>query len=172
MGDRMPEKIKNNRGGIAIIILWSAIFFILLLAGTFVIEIYYTNAKAEIAKDAVTMSALSVYKGIDPSQLSSGEIEVNNQMTNTFKEYLAKNMKLNSDLTARPNSIAVGQVNIDQFIVYKKSSTEQVYPDGSPINYKPSLFVKIKFDIEPMLKGILGNRKTVYSWATADLINQ
>lgn len=158
-------------GGIQIALLWIIIFFIIILVGVFTIDVYYTNVKAEIAKDAVTMAALSVYKSIDISQLESGDITLNEQIISTFKTYLAKNMKLNNDLSPRPNSIAVSQVEIEEFIIYKKDSNEKFYPDGNVINYKPSLYVKIKYDIEPMLKGIVGHKKTVYTSATADLIS-
>lgn len=165
------KTLKNNSGGIAIALLWSAVFFIVILISVFMIDVYYANVKAEIAKDAVTMSTLSVYKGIDKGQIESRNITSNDQMLNVFKVYLAKNMKLNDDLTAKAGSIAVGQVYIDEFRVYNQSNTEKTYPDGTDIHYKPSLYVKIKFDIEPILKGVVG-KKTVYTSTTADLISK
>ena len=162
-------KIRNNSGGIAIVLLWSAVFFIVILVSVFMLDVYYANVKAEIAKDSVTMSALSVYKGLDREQIKSGNITSNEQMLNVFKVYLAKNMKLNDDLTSKPGSIAVGQVVVDEFRVYNQSSTEKAFPDGMYISYKPSIYVKIKFDVDPILKGIAG-RKTVYTSAVANLI--
>jgi hypothetical protein len=163
------KSLKSNSGGIAIVLLWSAVFFIVILISVFVLDAYYANVKAEIAKDAVTMSAMSVYKGVDISQIESGNITSTDQMLNAFKEYLVKNMKLNDDLTSKPGSIAVGQVMVEDFRVYNQSDTDKNYPDGTGIHYKPSLYVKIKFDIEPILKGVVG-KKTVYTSATADLI--
>lgn len=162
--------IKKTEGGIAIVLLWSIIFFIIMLVSTFAIEVYYTNVKAEIVKDAVTMASLSVYKSIDIEQLENGEIIINESIVNTFKEYLAKNLRLNGDLSARPNSIVIGKVEIVDFTIYNRDSIEEFYPNSQPIYYKPSLYVRIKYDIKPMLRGILGNTKTVYTSATADLI--
>lgn len=166
----MKSKLKDNRGGIAIALLWSIIFFIIVLSCVFVIDMYYVNVKAEIAKDAVTMAALSVYKDIKSDQLESGNVILDENALKTFKIYLAKNMKLNNDLVARTGSVAIGKVEIDQFILYTQSSQEKVYPDGTAINYKPSIYVRIKYNIEPILKGIVGRKKTVYTSATADLI--
>lgn len=163
------KRFKNNSGGIAIVLLWSAVFFIVILMSVFMLDVYYANVKAEIAKDAVTMSELAVYKGLNMEQIESGSIASNEQVLSVFKIYLAKNMKLNDDLTAKKESIAVGQVSIDDFRIYSQSSTEKTYPDGTDILFKPSVYVRIKFDIDPILKGIVG-RKTVYTSATSDLI--
>lgn len=162
---------KSNNGAIAIVLLWCVIFFIVILLSVFTLEVYYTNVKAEIVKDGLTMSALSVYQGIDIEQIKSGNIEMNQNITNTFEKYLAKNLHLNSDLTSRTNSVIAGQVSIDKFIIYNKDSIDKVYPNGQSIYYKPSLYVKISYDIEPILKGILGGSKRVSTTATADLIS-
>lgn len=166
----MQKILKCNNGGIAIVLLWSIIFFIVMLVSVFMLDVYYANVKSEIAKDATTMAALSIYKDIDISQLESGNITVNEDMENTFKTYLAKNLRLNSNLTAMSNSIAIGNVEIVDFLIFGLDSEDTIYPNGQKIHYKPSLYVKIKFDIEPILKGIVGSRKTVYTSATADLI--
>ena len=166
----MLKDIKSNDGGIAIVLLWSIIFFIIMLVSTFAIEVYYMNAKAEMVKDAITMASLSVYKSIDISELESGEIQIDQDIKDTFEEYLTKNLRLNSDLSARPNSIVAGEVEVVDFIIYNKSDNDELYPNNQLIYFKPSLYVRIKYDIKPMLRGILGNTKTVYTSATADLI--
>ena len=161
--------MKNNQGGLPIVLLWSVVFFIVIILCTFVIEWYYMNVKSEVVKDALTFSALSVYKNIEQSQLQNGNLTLTNEMKVTFNKYLAKNLNLNENLSSKENSIIIGKVEIDYMKIYEKDDIEKTYPDGNIIEYKPSLFVRIKYDIEPILKGILGDRKTVTTSAFIEL---
>lgn len=160
---------KNNKGGIPIALLWSILFFIVIISCTFVIEQYYMNVRAEIVKDALTFSALSVYKDIDKGSLDKGSIVLSDQMKNTFKKYLIKNLNLNDNLSSRPNSVVSGNVSIDTMNIYNIDSAVEYYPDGSKIIFKPSLFVRINYQIEPILKGILGNKKNVSTSTVVEL---
>lgn len=165
----MQKKLRETRGGLPIVLLWSVIFFIVVVLCTFVIDWYYMTVKAEVVKDALTFSELSVYKNIDKSAIESGNIELTEEMKATFKSYLAKNLSLNEDLTSKQNSIIIGKVEIDDMKLYKKDAADKIYPDGSLIGYKPSLYVRIKYKIEPILKGILGNEKDVTTSAFVEL---
>ena len=165
----MIKKMKNNQGGLPIVILWSVVFFIVIILCTFVIEWYYMTVKAEVVKDALTFSTLSVYKDINQSQLQSGDLTLTNEMKTTFNKYLARNLNLNEDLSSKESSIIMSKVEIDYMKIYRKDDIEKTYPNGDVIEYKPSLFVRIKYDIEPILKGILGNRKVVTTSAFIEL---
>ncbi len=165
----VKKLFDSQKGGIPIAILWSIIFFIVIILCTFVIEQYYFNVKAEIIKDQLTFSAMSVYKNINKTQLESKDIVLTQEMKDTFKEYLIKNMQLNDDLSSKTDSVISGKVEIEHMKIYEENSTEKNYPDGSLIGYKPSLFVRIKYDIEPILKGILGAKKTVSTSAVIEL---
>lgn len=163
------KNLFNSRGGIPIVLLWSIVFFVVIILCTFVVERYFLNVKAEVVKDQLTFSALAVYKNIDKSQLQTKNITLTDEMKDTFKKYLIKNMGLNDDLSSKTNSVASGKVEIDYMKIYQINDNEKNYPDGSLIAYKPSLYVRIKYDIEPILKGILGNKKTVYTSAVVEL---
>lgn len=186
---------KKHKGAISILVVWLLTLIILISLG--ILEMYLMNTKAEMVQNDIVLSNLATYRDIDKKKLgdepqvfcfSNPEVALK-----TFKEYLSKNMNLDSNLVARENSIAKGKVNIKEYIIYNiEGAKAEIYTlNGNSgtfskmiindINSKPiytpnktrvtktSIHATLRFNIEPLLKGIVGERKEVEITADTDI---
>ena len=127
---------------------------------------------AALSNDKVTPDSIKAYK--------------------TFEEYLSANMRLDGNLVGLSNSIAKGKVNITRYIIYNVSensieiltynnlsnsfSVKEVNkgietvltPAGTEVD-KTMIHTTIKFNIVPMMKGILGQTREVTVMADTDI---
>lgn len=192
------------------ILLWG-LLFVLIIVCAFTFEKYLINLKAESAKDDITLSNLATYKDINRFALGEEpqifKFENNKTLSNdpsiedtiaafnTFKVYLQKNMKLDTNLNGTSKSIAVGQVNIQKYIIYNVinnsveiltynngtnsfnktvvsdfNSTPVTTPCGTVIK-KTSIHTTLEFNIVPLMKGTVGSTRKVTVRADTDITN-
>jgi hypothetical protein len=195
----MIKYTNNKKGHIGIAILMSWMLMIIIVLLMFAIEMYFINLKGAIAQDNVMLSNLAIYKDLDLQALGDTpkvfRINDANTALNTFKEYLSKNMDLDSNLVGKSNSIAVGQVKINSYIIYNiNGAAAEIYtydrgtlsfvktnianinvtPIYTPLGtrvLKTTVHSKIDFMIEPILKGVLGNTRQVSANVDTDITN-
>lgn len=190
------ESLKfKHKGSIAIVWTWFVMLTIIIFLG--VMEMYFINAKAEMVQNDIVLSNLATYKNIDKKRLGDEPqvfcLSDPEAALKTFKEYLAKNMNLDNNLVARENSVAKGNVIVKDYIIYNVEGTKaEVYTLNSntntfskatitDINSKPiytpnktrvtktSIHATLRFNIEPIMKGILGATKEVEVTADTDI---
>lgn len=196
----MLKKITMKKDGhIAIGLLAAFLLILVVVIAMFGIEIFFLNLKAEKTQDDIVLSNLASYKDIDKLGLAEStkifRIGDPNAAFNTFKFYLEKNMLLDSNLNGLNHSIAVGKVNIKQYIIYNiAGNTAQIYtldpksniftetnitditlnpvynPDGVSIK-NTSIYTVLNINFDVALKGILGNTRSADVKATTDIKN-
>ena len=122
------EKFLNNifnrkaDGNTAIVVLSLFTFIIVSLFGIFIMFHKVMMNGAEGVQDDVMLSNLAVYKNIDRNILAvdSNDLEITdiNSALQTFKYYLSKNMKLDSNLKPMIGSVVANQVIVNEFTIY------------------------------------------------------
>ncbi|MCX7884660.1 MAG: hypothetical protein N2448_06485 [Caloramator sp.] len=190
--------MKKNKGAVQIIILSSWILFILIILIMFTLEIYMINIKAERAQDDIVLSNLAVYKDIDLKALgdTAPVIKISEPMKafQTFKTYLKKNMYLDENMNGTDRSVAVGNVNIESYIIYNVSGySMQIFtyntaannfdetivndvrlnpvfsPSGNRV-VKTSIYTKLSFNVQTFLDSDKKLRK-VFVHADTNITN-
>ncbi|HOJ10595.1 MAG TPA: hypothetical protein PK733_08380 [Clostridiales bacterium] len=151
----VKDMIKNNKGSATahVIALLGLIIFIILPLFAVVMERYILYNKVNIIKDAVDVANLASYNAISTEDAAKNDaaIRLNSEIT-IYKNILAKNLKLKADMTPEGNSIAEGEVVIDELKAYLHINT--TFPitcsQGNSIT-RPTMHSVIKVPIKPML---------------------
>ncbi|URZ06723.1 hypothetical protein [Clostridium felsineum] len=138
--------MKKLKGDASMVVLS---LFTLILIGLLVEFVFFHMLivkAAEGVQDDVVFSNLAIYKNVDQNSLSLDDknlkIEDCNSALNTFKEYLQKNMKLNSNLDSLDDSFK-GTITINEFTIYNvKGNYVEI------LTYKPQDNVFIKSEVK------------------------
>lgn len=190
--------MKKKKGSAsAIVLLFCGLLPILVLLGSFIVERFALNTTADIARDSIVFSNLACYKDIDKLALgdtpSKFKFSDPNAVINTFKTYLETNMRLDSNMSGVPGSIAVGQVIIKNYIIYNIdgntaeiitydyttgsfttttnndiTANPAISPCGTTIK-KTAIHTTIEFKMQPILQGLLGKTRIVDVMADTDI---
>ena len=166
----VKDMIKNNKGSAVshVISTLGLIIFIILPLFAVVMERYILYNKVNIIKDAVDIANLAIYNAIHTGDAAKNEtaITIKSEMT-LYKNIVAKNLKLNADMTPKENSIAEGEVVVEELRAYLFTNT--TFPttcqQGNNIT-RPTIHSVIKVSIKPTLF-----RRVVLSTIGKDVIN-
>ena len=173
----------KKKGSISVWVLSLGLLFILVLTASGAIDIYLVNIKADKARDDIVLSNLAVYADLDMTQLAKTprifKLRNSNDAVKLFKQYIQKNMALDTNMNGTENSIAVGQVKIKEYIIYSvmgdnieiskynpsngsfttsvvnRTITPVKAPNGVEIK-ETSIYTVLNMNFEVMLKGVLG----------------
>lgn len=173
----------KKKGSISVWVLSLGLLFILVLTASGAIDIYLVNIKADKVRDDIVLSNLAVYADLDMTQLAKTprifKLRNSNDAVKLFKQYIQKNMALDTNMNGTENSIAVGQVKIKEYIIYSvmgdnieiskynpsngsfttsvvnRTITPVKAPNGVEIK-ETSIYTVLNMNFEVMLKGVLG----------------
>ena len=188
--------MHRKRKGFANIMVILLLYLILCIL-LFSVDRYLTNAKARKVQTDILLSNLATYGEIDLKLLGKmPQIFSIKSPTNSFmifKTYLEKNMELDSSLNALDSSMVVGKVTVESYIVYNVTGnkvetytcdtfnntfslntvadytlTQVKSPNGVTIT-KTSIYTKIQYFIQPLMKGIVGDKVPLEAEATTDI---
>ncbi|URZ05898.1 hypothetical protein [Clostridium felsineum] len=185
---------KKNEGNTAIAILSLFTIILIGLFGMFILFHQVLVSRAEGVQDDVTLSNLATYKNIDQQALAINNSDL--RITDiegafeTFKQYLQKNMKLDSNMNGLSGSIADGTVTIKEFTIYnvkendveiftysdnthifvrnevKDKNTDVVKTVNNAIVKNTTVHATIQYNIDLMF----GNKKEVTTSVGTDLV--
>lgn len=150
-----PGRSIFNRGCkgssvVDVVIGTAIIVFIILPLFAAVIEKYIMLTRAEIIKDAVDITNISVYNSINSGYLGKSVVTFDEEyLYSLYKEMLKVNLNLNEDLTPAEHSIADGRVEIESVILYEDS-----FPLLCPCNIeikRPAVHSVINVPVKPSL---------------------
>lgn len=156
----MRKLIGNETGSTTSFILYiMLIIFVLLPLSAVLMEKYIINNKAESIKDSIDITNLAVYTAIVADQAGEANIVIDeDRLASVFRNLLSKNLRLNSDLTPKENSIADGIVVIKTLNVHT-SGFPVTCPNGTTIT-KPTVCTEVAVPIKP----------SVYSKTVLDML--
>lgn len=140
------------RGSAVIDVIIGAAILVLVILPLFsaIIERYILLNKMEIIRDAVDITNIAVYNSLSTSGLGKKSVSFDLAKAKAiYKELLATNLKLDSDLKPASDSIADDTVIIDQIGLYT-SILPAVCPLGNTI-MKPSVHCLLIVPVKPTL---------------------
>jgi len=143
---------RSSKGSAAadVVIGVAVIVLVVLPVFSAVIERYIVLNKAQIIKDAVDMANISAYNAINAGNLSRNAVTFDSDKADEIYRFiLAKNLHLDDTLSAKPNSIVEGTVNIESLILYT-GGFPLACPEGTYVE-KPSVHSCITVPVKPAL---------------------
>lgn len=152
---KLKDVMRSNKGSAvsSVIAVAAVVMFIILPLFVVVVEKYIFNVKVNKMKDAIDIANLATYNAISTKITAKGDaaLALEDDIV-IFKEILAENLNLNSDMTPNVNSIAEDTVNVIEFKSYLYSNT--TFPatclQGNNIN-RPTIHSVIEVPIRPTL---------------------
>jgi len=151
-GFRYLAGIKSDRGTAAfdIVIYTALIIFVILPVFAAVFEKYLIACKAQVVKDAVDLSNISVYNAINTGSLSKTALTFDNsEVADIYRQILSKNLNLNGDLTPKGNSVAEAAVTVDSLVGYTGGFPVEC-PNGKTIT-RPAIHSLVTVPVRPGL---------------------
>ena len=130
-------------------------------------ERYILYNKVNIIKDVVDIANLAVYNAIHTQDAKHETARTIKSEMTLYKNIVATNLKLTADMTPKENSIAEGEVVVEELRAYLFTNT--TFPttcqQGNNIT-RPTIHSVIKVSIKPTLF-----RRVVLSTIGKDVIN-
>lgn len=144
----------NNRGSaLADVLIFSFIIvFIVLPLFAAVSEGYILLNKTQIIRDAIDIASISSYSVINGKELGKKNIQITGGMlTETWRHFLALNLKLGADLEPLEGSVVDGKVEILELAAYI-DGLPSVCSKETRLT-RPSVHSVVSFPVAPMLFG-------------------
>jgi hypothetical protein len=148
----MNTLYKSNKGNAAfdIVIFVMIIIFIIFPVFSVICEKYMIVTEAQFIKDSLDMTNLAAYNAMNNEALGRNVIRFDSEeVMELYKKMLAKNLKLNEDLTPTVGSIAEGRVTIDSLICYTENLPVKCL-NGRLIT-RPSIHSVVTVPVRPVL---------------------
>lgn len=159
--------LRSNKGVSSVFyvfVLSGIIVFILIPLLSAVMDKYILQNKLQKIKDSLDITNIAVFNAIVTEQYSIQVLSLDApEVDSIYKRLLAKNLKLNEDLTPTESSVADGQVIVDEKVLY--ASVPNTCPYGTNI-VRPTIHCKITVPVKPILL-----RRMVYEVLGKDLFN-
>ena len=128
----------------------AVVVFVILPLFSVMMERYTISIKAEMIRDAVDMTNMSTYNAMNAAALGKGTVTLEQeQIPDIYQYLLARNLKLEGDLSPEEGSIAEGPVQIESLKAYP-GGTGETCPDGTFIN-RPSVHSCLIIPVKPLL---------------------
>ncbi len=143
------NKCKGN-AAFDVIIFTMVIIFVIFPVFSVICEKYIVVTEAQSIKDAVDMTNIVVYNAMNNQSLGRCNISFDSEESiEVYKRLLAKNLKLNNDLSPMTDSIAENKVTIDSLICYTDNLPAKCTA-GSIIK-RPTIHSVITVPVKPVL---------------------
>ncbi|NJD02981.1 MAG: hypothetical protein FIA99_10405 [Ruminiclostridium sp.] len=144
---------KGCRKGSAVVdvVIFAAIVvFVILPVFSIIMEKYVLLNKAQIIKDAIDMTGISVYNAINTAELAKAGVDVDETTAEEiYRNLLALNLKLDDDLKPLPGSLAEDTVSVRSLIIFS-DMFPAVCPLGASIT-RPSVHSVVVVPVRPSL---------------------
>ncbi len=133
-----------------VVIFAAIVVFVILPVFSILMEKYLLLNKAQIIKDAVDMTNISVYNALDTAGLGKVDVDVDgNRAEEIYRRLLALNLKLDEDLKPLSGSLAEDTVSIRSLVIYS-----DVFPGSCPLGLTitgPSVHSVVVVPVRPSL---------------------
>lgn len=143
---------RRKKGSVVadVVIGAALVIFIILPIFSFVAEKFILLDKAQMIKDAVDMTNISVYNALLARNLGKVEVSLSeSEAEGIFRDLLAANLNLNSDLTPKSMSLAEDTVVINSIEIYSAGFPLHC-PEGVEIT-RPAVHSTISIPVKPSL---------------------
>ena len=144
-------RCKRGSSGVTdVIIIAGLIVFVILPILSVVMEKFIILPKGQLIKDSIDISNIATYNALKVQEASKVIVIPDDiEALTIYKKQLAVNLKLNDDLTPKPNSLAEGPVTIDSLLIYS-GGFPQSCPYGVILN-RTTVHTVVTIPIKPSL---------------------
>lgn len=147
---------KNAGSAVADVVIMAAMLvFVVLPVFSSVMEKYIVLDKARLIRDSVDMTNISVYDALNAESLGKVSVDFfDARADDIFQELLCRNLKLDSGLSPRSDSVAEAKVEIVSLTFYMEGFPT-ICPNGSTIE-RPAVHSCISIPVRPSLyRGVI-----------------
>ncbi|TDA67827.1 MAG: hypothetical protein D9V47_09970 [Clostridia bacterium] len=114
----------------------------------------FLYARRDAIKQALDYSNMAVYRELDRDRLADGDLYLNEiTAQDTFREFLAQNLRLDGNLNPRPGSPAAGPVEVVDFRVFNPQDLPNTDGLGNPVT-EVSVYSQIRVPVRPVFVGL------------------
>ncbi len=150
---------KDQRGGgsatVAVKCIVLTTFFMLMMF--VLIDFYYLANIYRYVKNQQDLSNRAVFAELDRMKMADREIYIDeNSGLTKFKQYITKNLELDSSNIPGRDIRLVGSVTIKEFQIYNTNEPPAVTPNGENVSLT-AVYSQIEVEIRPFLVGLFGN---------------
>jgi len=143
-----------DRKGGASAVIGSIIIFIAMLLLALVFDTAFLYARRDAIKQALDYSNMAVYRNLNREKLADSILEIDKTAAQeTFREFLAHNLRLDGNLNPLPGSLAAGVVDIVDFRVFNPEELPNTDGLGNPIT-EVSVYSQVMVPVKPLFSGL------------------
>ena len=141
---------RNGSAAVDVVVFAAIVLFVILPVFSIIMEKYLLLNKAQIIKDAVDMTNISVYNAINTAELGKAGVDVDeNRAERIYRDLLASNLRLDADLKPLQGSLAEDAVSIRSLVIFS-DMFPAICPLGISIT-RPSVHSVIVVPVRPSL---------------------
>lgn len=145
----------RDRKGAASAVVGSIILLVAMTLLALAFDTAFLYARRDAIKQALDYSNMAVYRDLNREKLADGILAIDKTAAqDTFREFLAQNLRLESNLTPRPGSFAAGLVQVVDFRVFNPEDLPNTDGLGNPVN-EVSVYSQIRVPVKPLFSGLL-----------------
>jgi len=144
---------QDNKGATSAIIgVVTVMIAIMLFALAF--DTAFLYVRRDVIKQALDYSNLAVYRELDRDRLADGELYLNEiAAQDTFREFLAQNLRLDGNLNPLPGSPAAEPVTVADFRIFNPEDLPNTDGLGNPVT-EVSVYSQIWVPVRPVFAGL------------------
>ncbi|MCR4441240.1 MAG: hypothetical protein QHH10_03875 [Peptococcaceae bacterium] len=114
----------------------------------------YLYARRDAIKQALDYSNMAVYRNLDREKLADRLLAIEEiAAQDTFREFLAQNLRLDGNLNPLPGSLAAGPVQVADFRVFNPEDLPNTDGLGNPVT-EVSVYSRVRVPVKPLFAGL------------------
>lgn len=146
---------RDRKGG-ATAVIGAIITLISMMLFALAFDTAFLYARRDTTKQALDYSNMAVYRNLNREKLADGILEIDViSAQDTFREFLANNLRLDGNLNPLPGSLAAGPVQVVDFQVFNPEDLPNTDGLGNIVT-EVSVYSQIRVPVKPIFSGLFG----------------
>lgn len=144
----------HNREGTASAIIGMLTVMIAMMLFALAFDTAFLYARRDAIKQALDYSNMAVYRNMDRGKLADGILYIDKTAAQeTFRDFLAQNLRLDESLNPLPGSHAAGPVQVVDFRVFNPEDLPNIDGLGNRVT-EVSVYSQIRVPVRPVFSGL------------------
>jgi len=144
---------RDRKGG-ATAVIGAIITLISMMLFALAFDTAFLYARRDAIKQALDYSNMAVYRNLNREKLVDGILEIDViSAQDTFREFLANNLRLDGNLNPLPGSLAAGPVQVVDFQVFNPEDLPNTDGLGNIVT-EVSVYSQIRVPVKPIFSGL------------------
>jgi len=144
----------RDKKGAASAVIGSITIMVAMMLFALAFDTAFLYARRDAIKQALDYSNMAVYRNLKRNKLADGIIEINETAgQDTFRQFLAQNLRLDGNLNPLEGSLAAGPVQIIDFKVFNPEDLPNIDGLGNRVT-EVSVYSQIRVPVRPVFSGL------------------